>query len=165
MKKRILAAITITGLLSHCAIAGTNNAVSSVVISKYHSLQNALLTDANAVGISKERYAFAALKYERFMTKLATPAGYEDTDVPADILPFNQIPEVIEAKHQADEFSPEFQKRLTSAININDAKLASYLQLSVDELYPFIKEYAQSVIDGDVITKNKFNKDDASIMD
>ncbi|WP_125719596.1 hypothetical protein [Pseudoalteromonas rubra] len=163
MKKLPLTACILAALLGLSTLAHANSQISDQAMAEFKEMQVAFNEGANALGMSAERYADVAQKYERFMTKLAAPAGYHDSEVPDDILPFNQIPAVQEAKYHADGYSPEFEQRLRAEINQNDARLATYLGLTTEQLHPFVKQYSQFVMDGRVMSDNMMGKGNFSI--
>ncbi|CAM4264164.1 hypothetical protein [Pseudoalteromonas byunsanensis] len=128
-------------------------------VPSFASIQTTLISDANTLGISHQRYADAVIKYERFMTKLIAPQGYQDYNIP-DIVAFEQLPAVSVIYPNGELLTPELQQSLIEQINHNDTKLANYLGLSVLELYLFLKLHSQSVMEGKLPINNAIAPDD-----
>ncbi|MBD1583577.1 hypothetical protein [Pseudoalteromonas sp. S16_S37] len=132
MKKLILSTLFASSLCSSAAMAADIRATT------YSSASVALA--AQQANIHLDTFTQAIIKYEAWLASIDNQA-HRSTDDAQEIKPFNQL-EAMRALTNGAQYTPQLQADLLTQYNDNQAKLATYLGLSVDDLMPFVKSHA-----------------------
>ncbi|OHU85984.1 MULTISPECIES: hypothetical protein [Pseudoalteromonas] len=114
-------------------------------------LVNQYESDAQRVGLDEYTYINAVQRYTQFMLSFS-PEHYGDIEGVEGILPMNELPAYLRML-QGEETTPELISDWVRQKNINDAKLANFLQIEVKYLDSFVKVYTRAMASGKTIGK------------
>ncbi|MBD1583578.1 hypothetical protein [Pseudoalteromonas sp. S16_S37] len=150
MKKLAMAVCILTTTLCGNAFAQTpDNGHELTTLELVSQYQN----DAQRIGLDEYSYINAVQRYTQYMYSFS-PEKYGEVKGVGDILPMNQLPAFVKVL-QGAEITPELVTEWVKQKNINNAKLANFLQIDVKFLDKFEKVYTQAMAAGKTIGKNK----------
>ncbi|QTL36315.1 hypothetical protein [Pseudoalteromonas viridis] len=112
-------------------------------------LINQYQSDAQRVGLDEYSYINAVQRYTQYIHSFS-PEIYGEIIELEGVMPANELPAFIRIL-QGEELTPDLITEWVKQKNLNDAKLANFLQIDVKYLERFEKVYTQAMVSGKTI--------------